>query len=88
MKTNRTLREYASTPSRGEFEAFYNEHYGAVSRYVARRVPTSSHDEVVAAVFVVAWRKFVSTTSPSLAWLYRVASYEVAHERRRLGRQP
>jgi RNA polymerase sigma-70 factor (ECF subfamily) len=88
MKTNRRHRETASTPSRGEFEDFYNEHYAAVSRYVARRVPTRSHDEVVAAVFVVAWRKFVSTASPSLAWLYRIASYEVAHERRRLGRQP
>ena len=88
MKTNRRLRENASTPSRGEFEAFYNEHYGAVSRYVARRVPTSSHDEVVAAAFVVAWRKIASVASPSLAWLYRIVSYEVAHERRRLGRQP
>jgi len=53
MKTNRRHRETASTPSRGEFEDFYNEHYAAVSRYVARRVPTRSHDEVVAAVFVV-----------------------------------
>jgi RNA polymerase sigma-70 factor (ECF subfamily) len=88
MKTNRRHRENASNPSRGEFEDFFNEHYQAVSRYVARRVPTSTHDEVVAAAFVVAWRKFASTASPSLAWLYRIAGYEVAHERRRLGRQP
>ena len=75
-------------PGQGEFEAFYNDHYGAISRYVARRLPASSHDEVVAAAFVVAWRKFTTATTPSLAWLYRIASYEVAHERRRLGRQP
>ena len=43
---------------------------------------------MVAAAFVVAWRKFATVTSPSLAWLYRIASYEVAHERRRLGHQP
>ena len=88
MKTNRRHRETASIPSRGDFEDFYNEHYAAISRYVARRVPTSSHDEVVAAAFVVAWRKFDLITSPSLAWLYRIVSYEVAHERRRLGRRP
>ncbi|HVB51046.1 MAG TPA: sigma-70 family RNA polymerase sigma factor [Acidimicrobiales bacterium] len=88
MKTNPRQRKSDSNPSRGEFEDFYNEHYAAVSRYVARRLPKSSHDEVVAAAFVVAWRKFASATGPSLAWLYRIASYEVAHERRRLGRQP
>jgi RNA polymerase sigma factor (sigma-70 family) len=63
-------------------------HYDAISRYVARRLPVSSHDEVVAATFVVAWRKFADASDPSLPWLYRVASYEVAHERRRIGRQP
>ena len=26
--------------------------------------------------------------NPSLAWLYRIAGYEVAHERRRLSREP
>lgn len=88
MTKNQRPSDNDSTPSHGEFEVFYNDHYGAISRYVARRVPVTSHDEVVAAVFVVAWRKFITVTSPSLAWLYRIASYEVAHERRRLGRQP
>jgi RNA polymerase sigma factor (sigma-70 family) len=69
-----------------DFENFYNEHYGAISRYVGRRLSSNSHDDVVAAVFVVAWRKFDSTPDPSLAWLYRIASFEVAHERRRLSR--
>jgi RNA polymerase sigma-70 factor (ECF subfamily) len=88
MKKSRRPSEIASMPNQGEFEAFYNDHYGAISRYVARRVPASSHDELVAAAFVVAWQKFATVASPSLAWLYRIASYEVAHERRRLGRQP
>jgi RNA polymerase sigma factor (sigma-70 family) len=86
MKTNRRLRENASTPSQGEFEVFYNDHYRTVSRYVARRVAPSSHDEVVAATFVVAWQKFASASNPSLPWLYRIANYEVAHEYRRSGR--
>jgi RNA polymerase sigma factor (sigma-70 family) len=74
--------------SESEFESFYRSHFDAVSHYVKRRLPRSSHDEVVAAVFVVAWRKFAEPADPSLPWLYRIARYEVAHERRRLDRRP
>jgi RNA polymerase sigma-70 factor (ECF subfamily) len=88
MKTNRRLSKNASTPSQGQFETFYNDHYCAVSRYVARRVPASSFDGVVAATFVIAWRKFTSVPNPSLAWLYQIARFEVARERELLGRQP
>lgn len=70
------------------FEDLYHFHYDAISRYVARRLPSSAHDEVVAATFVVAWRKFDDASNPSLPWLYRIASYEVAHERRRVSRLP
>jgi RNA polymerase sigma factor (sigma-70 family) len=70
------------------FEEFYRLHFTALSRYVTRRLPASSHDEVIAAAFVVAWKKFASVKSPSLPWLYRIAGFEVAHERRRLGRMP
>jgi len=71
-----------------DFEAFYNDHYDPISLYVARRLPPASHDEVVVSTFVVAWRKFAETREPSLSWLYRIASFEVAHERRRLRREP
>lgn len=71
-----------------QFEDFYRNNLSALSRYVARRVPPSSHDEVVAAAFVAAWKKFASVETPSLPWLYRIASFEVSHERRRLGRTP
>jgi RNA polymerase sigma-70 factor, ECF subfamily len=71
-----------------DFELFYRTHYRAISHYVLRRVPFDSHDDVVSSVFVVAWRKYSLTSEPSLAWLYRIASNEVAHERRRLARQP
>jgi RNA polymerase sigma factor (sigma-70 family) len=69
------------------FEFFYRTNYQPVSRYVLRRVPLDSHDDVVASVFVVAWKKFASCVNPSLPWLYRIASFEVAHERRRLARR-
>jgi len=40
------------------FERLFREHYASVARYVARRLPRESRDDVVAATFVVAWRKF------------------------------
>ncbi len=76
----------ALDPPGRDFEAFYRAHYEEVARYVARRTPSSSRDEVVAQTFIVAWRKFSAAPSPSLAWLYRIASHEVAHELRRLAR--
>lgn len=71
-----------------EFEVFYKSHIAALSRFVTRRLPANSHDEVLAAAFVVAWKKFATVERPSLPWLYRIASFEVANERRRLGRIP
>lgn len=70
------------------FERLFREHYASVARYVARRLPRESLDDVVAATFVVAWRKFDLVEGPNLLWLYRIAGYEVAHERRRLARHP
>ena len=70
------------------FERLFREHYASVARYVARRLPRESRDDVVAATFVVAWRKFDLVEGPNLLWLYRIAGYEVAHERRRLARHP
>ena len=87
MSTHRRARNRTIAPA-GAFESFYRAHYGAISRYVARRVPATSHDDVVAKTFVVAWSKFAEIHEPTLPWLYRIASYEVAHERRQLVRHP
>jgi RNA polymerase sigma factor (sigma-70 family) len=88
MNTRRRTPSPKGLASVSVFEAFYRDHYDAISRYVVRRVPRSSHDEVVAATFAVAWRKYLEVAEPSLTWLYRIASYEVAHERRRIVRHP
>ena len=66
------------------FEDFFRENYQRLFQYVARRVPNAQVDDVVAASFMVAWRKFEHTTNPTLAWLLRIASYEVANHRRSL----
>jgi RNA polymerase sigma-70 factor, ECF subfamily len=78
----------SSSPDALAFEQLFREHYASVARYVARRLPRESLDDVVAATFVVAWRKFAQAENPNLLWLYRIAGYEVAHERRRLARHP
>jgi RNA polymerase sigma factor (sigma-70 family) len=88
MSNDRTDTENPDRPLQQSFDEFYRDHYDAISRYVARRLPTHTHDEVVAATFVVAWRKYDAVSNPSLPWLYRIASYEVAHERRRVSRHP
>ncbi len=64
------------------FEEFFRTHYERLSLYVARRVPSAGVDDVVATSFVVAWKKFAMVESPSLPWLFRIASYEVANHRR------
>ncbi|HEV3266794.1 MAG TPA: sigma-70 family RNA polymerase sigma factor [Acidimicrobiales bacterium] len=65
------------------FEALFRENYSQLFQYVARRVPTAQIDDVVAASFVVAWRKFEKAPiHPTLPWLLRIASYEISNHRR------
>ena len=88
MNRNRPSHTQADEETLRQFEEFYRRHFTALSRFVTRRLPASSHDEVLAAEFVVAWKKFATVERPSLHWLYRIAGLEVANERRRLGRIP
>jgi RNA polymerase sigma factor (sigma-70 family) len=59
------------------FDAVYREHYRAIYAYVYRRMPgrASEVPDVVADVFVVAWRRFEELPSGGEArlWLYSVA---------------
>jgi RNA polymerase sigma-70 factor (ECF subfamily) len=71
----------------GQFEAFFRENYSDLWRYVARRVPQSKADDVVSASFIVAWEKYSTVESPSIAWLVRIASFEIANVRRKQGRE-
>jgi RNA polymerase sigma factor (sigma-70 family) len=66
------------------FEAFYNAHYRDISGYVRRRVPEHEAADVIAQVFVVAWRRFEHVPSPpeDRLWLFGVARHSVADHRR------
>ncbi|MEH0933057.1 RNA polymerase sigma factor [Micromonospora sp. CPCC 205558] len=66
-----------------QFTELYECHHGDVWRYVARRVGASDVGDVVADVFLVAWRRLddVPVGSP-LPWLYGVARLVLANEAR------
>lgn len=65
-----------------QFETFFRRNYERLWMYVARRVPPSNVDDVVASSLTVAWKKFARVENPSLPWLIRIASYEVLNQRR------
>src|SRR5665213_854927 len=93
MKRNQSERHNPERPSfegpsLKTFEKFYRDNYDAISRFVARRVSPESHDEVVSATFVVAWRKYSVVSKPSLPWLYRLPRYDPAHAPPRVARHP
>jgi RNA polymerase sigma-70 factor, ECF subfamily len=74
-------------PPSTDFEMFFRDNYLKLWRYVARRVSQSKVDDVVSASFIVAWEKYATIEAPSLAWLIRIASFEVANARRKQGRE-
>jgi GDPmannose 4,6-dehydratase len=66
------------------FDAFYRRHVQAVASYVRRRVPPEDSQDIVAQVFVVAWRRFDDLPLPPAdrLWLFGVARRTVADHRR------
>ena len=72
------------------FRDLYERHYADLYRYVARRLVDVEASDVVAEVFLVAWRRIDQLRADgALPWLYRVAGFVVANEMRgaRRGRQ-
>ena len=69
--------------AKNQFTEMYTRHYGDVWRYVARRVVGSDVGDVVAEVFLVAWRRLGDVPSgKALPWLYGVARLVLANEAR------
>ncbi|MFF1873489.1 RNA polymerase sigma factor [Kitasatospora herbaricolor] len=72
---------------RKQFREVYREHYGAVYRYMHRRVGDADAADLAAEVFTVAWRRFDALPAQApLPWLYTVARNTVANHRRKEGR--
>ena len=69
------------------FAALYEDSYGAIHAYAARRAGAEAADEIAAETFLVAWRKVDALPSDPLPWLYGVARNMVARDRAASGRQ-
>ena len=80
----RTLSEVVDAQAR--FEAVYRAHAGAVRTYVRRRSDAQTADDVVADVFVVAWRRLDDVPDDPLPWLLGVARRTLANSRRTAAR--
>lgn len=76
------LDSYLAVDSRVRFEAMYRAHCGAVRAFVHRRVPSDAADDVVADVFVTAWRRLDQAPEDERAWLFGIARGVLANRRR------
>jgi RNA polymerase sigma-70 factor (ECF subfamily) len=68
--------------SRAEFERLYAEHAGAVRGYALRRCNAAVADDVVADVFLVAWRRLEAVPEDALPWLLGTARRVLANHAR------
>jgi RNA polymerase sigma-70 factor (ECF subfamily) len=68
--------------ARSRFEALYRAHAGAVQTYVRRRAGVEGADDLLAEVFLVAWRRLDDVPEDPLPWLLGVARRVLANRRR------
>jgi RNA polymerase sigma-70 factor (ECF subfamily) len=65
-----------------DFEALYALHAGAVRGYAMRRCDAETADDVVADVFLVAWRRRAELPEEPLPWLLGTARHVLANHAR------
>jgi RNA polymerase sigma factor (sigma-70 family) len=68
------------------FTAIFETYFQRVDAYVRRRVPLSAAPDIVAEIFLAAWRHLDRLGDHPLPWLYRAASFEIARRRRSIQR--
>jgi RNA polymerase sigma-70 factor, ECF subfamily len=73
--------------ARSRFEQMYRAHADAVATYARRRTDAQTADEVVADVFLVAWRRSDQVPDDPLPWLLGVARRALANRRRTVARE-
>lgn len=67
---------------RARFEGLYSAHAGAVLGFARRRLRAGEADDLVADVFLVAWRRLEEVPDDPLPWLLGVAHGVLADRRR------
>jgi RNA polymerase sigma-70 factor (ECF subfamily) len=65
-----------------QFEQLYRQHEGLVLAYTRRRTTQEAADDVVAEVFLIAWRRADEVPPLPLPWLLGVARRVLANQRR------
>ena len=70
-----------------DFEALYALHAGAVRGYAMRRCDPKTADDVVADVFLVAWRRRAELPEEPLPWLLGIARHVLANHARSQSRR-
>jgi RNA polymerase sigma-70 factor, ECF subfamily len=73
---------YLIVGSRARFEVLYRAHAGAVRSFARRRSSPTEADDVVAEVFLIAWRRLDDVPADPLPWLLGVARRVLANRRR------
>lgn len=74
----------AQTRDSAWFDQLFAQHAVAVHRYFVRRAPRQDAEDLVAEVFVVAWRRRDNIPDDFvLPWLYKTASYVLSNHRRK-----
>jgi len=68
--------------SREQFEHLYEDCYGAVCRFAARRVAPEAVQDVVSDTFLTAWRRYGELDGEPLPWLLGIARRTAANHRR------
>jgi RNA polymerase sigma factor (sigma-70 family) len=74
----------------GDEERFRELHaamYPDLLRFAARRVPPAEAEDVVATVFLVAWRRLADVPDDARPWLFGVARKTIANQNRGLRRR-
>jgi RNA polymerase sigma-70 factor (ECF subfamily) len=73
-----------SVENEAKFRTAFDAHYDAVARYCLRRIAAGEVNDVVADVFVIAWRKIDAMPhgDSALPWLYAVARNELRNRHR------
>jgi RNA polymerase sigma-70 factor (ECF subfamily) len=71
---------------RKRFERLYRDHADRVHAYARRRSDAATADEVVADVFLVAWRRLNRVPDEPLPWLLAAARRVLANHRRSVRR--
>jgi RNA polymerase sigma-70 factor, ECF subfamily len=69
------------------FETLYNENAAVVVAYTRRRASANDADDIVAEVFLTAWRRLEDIPANAQVWLLGVARRVLANKRRSQGRQ-